>query len=88
MKVAHTSTTSTDSAHASGEDEPWLPKIPGPRKPSSLGPRPKPPRQQLTAAMNPLLRDIDWNGHIPTPGPAPIPAYDDNWGRPSAWAAF
>jgi hypothetical protein len=45
MKVAHTSTTSTDSAHASGDDEPWLPKIPGPRKPSSLGPRPPFPAQ-------------------------------------------
>lgn len=87
MKVTQTSTTSTDAPRASDDpDGPVVPRIPGPRQPSGVGPRPAPPAQKLTA--RPVARDIDWNGHIPSAGPAPVPAYDDAWGRPSAWAAF
>jgi hypothetical protein len=85
-------TTSSTAGPRASSDEDWSGKpaipslpIPGPRQPSGLAPRPAPPKQQLTA--RPLAHDIDWD-HIPSAGRAPVPAYDDAWGRPSAWVAF
>lgn len=65
MKVTHGTTSSTDtlprrSPGASGH------------QPLTLGPRPTLPRQRLTATMNPELRDIDWNGHIPHAPHGPV----------------
>lgn len=46
------------------------------RQARALGPRPAPPKQRLHAEMNPKLRDLDWNGHVPT---APVRTVAD-WG--------
>lgn len=54
------------SGHQPGDNGPAIPKIPG------LAPRPALPRQRLTATMNPELRDIDWNGHIPHAPHGPV----------------
>lgn len=63
---------------AASDNDRWLPTIPGQRRSTEqkpapvpgqrtgLGPRPAPPAQRLTADMHPLLREIDWNGHVPT----------------------
>lgn len=42
------------------------------RRVREIGPRPTPPKQRLHAEMNPLLRDIDWNGHVPTAPRGPV----------------
>lgn len=76
MKVTQTSTNSTDtlprripgaSGHTaalrSSDNDPAIPRIPGPRQPSALGPRPAPPARPLT--VRPLAHDLDWD-HIPS----------------------
>jgi hypothetical protein len=69
MKVAQTSTRSTDAPRLSGDNDPAIPRVPGPRKPSGLGPRPAPPARPLTA--RPLSHDLDWDS-IPTAPHGPV----------------
>lgn len=114
MKVAHTSTTSTEPAQvsplprrnpgASGHQPAPTFTVPGPRTPI--------PHDLPAPAGSPLAElraHIDAWDHIPTARTAAgsytrasltaaianasqdeprIPAFDDAWGRPSAWAAF
>jgi hypothetical protein len=86
MKVAHSSITSTDAPHASGDNDPVIPRIPRPRKPSGLAPRPAPPRQQLTARMAPLLRDLDWTR--PADEPTTYDTVVLGYGEPAWKTAF
>ena len=55
-------TSSTAGPHASGDDEPWLPKIPGPRQPSGLTARPPLPRRTIPATARALARELAAQG--------------------------